>query len=163
MRPLALLLLAGGSTLLTVNCAGTSGPSDVLRPLHAAVDLNLGETVSVDLPDGTKAVVKLVALKETVDDVNGAVRRAEVKVEVDGRPADLVCGTYHLPTRTGRVRIDCPITKGYTAKARQGMPGQASPVNVWGLLKDARLRLWPDGSPWRRYSELLWESIVKSL
>jgi hypothetical protein len=38
------------------------------------------------------------------------------------------------------VQIDCPITKGYLEKSG----GQ----NPWGLLKDARLRLWPAGSPW---------------
>jgi murein DD-endopeptidase MepM/ murein hydrolase activator NlpD len=140
VRSLALLLLAG--------CAGTSRGPDALRPLHAAADLSIGESATLELSDGTKATVKLVGLKETVDDVNGAVRRAEVKVEVDGRPVDLVCGTYHLPVKTGRVQIDCPITKGYTAKARQGMPGQASKLNVWGFEKDARVRLWPEGSPW---------------
>lgn len=140
MRAAALLVLAG--------CAATAQETSDVRPLHVSVDLNLGETATVELVDGTKAVVKLVALKETVDDVNGAVRRADVKADVDGRPVELVSGTYHLPTRTGRLRVDCPITKGYTAKARQGMPGQASKDNVWGLLKDARLRLWLDGSPY---------------
>ena len=140
MRALAFVLFAG--------CAGMSRDVDVLRPLHASADLNLGETAALELTDGTKTVVKLVALKEHVDEVNGAVRRAEVKVEVDGRAVDLVSGTYHLPTRTGRVRIDCPITKGYTAKARQGMPGQASRLNVWGLEKDARLRVWPESGPY---------------
>jgi murein DD-endopeptidase MepM/ murein hydrolase activator NlpD len=114
---------------------------------HAAVDLNRGESATVSLPDGSNASVTLLDLVETVDDVNGSVRRAEVTVEVNGQRTKLVSGTYHLPRTFAGVQIDCPVTGGYRSKARKGMPGQAAP-NVWGLEKDARLRLWPAGSPW---------------
>ena len=134
--------------LLLTACAAPRGDFDVLHPLHATVDLNIGETGVVELSDGSRATVKLLGLKEAVDDVNGAVRRAEVDVEVNGRRTSLASATYHLPLSVAGVQIDCPITKGYTAKARKGMPGQASTLNVWALEKDARLRVWPAGSPW---------------
>lgn len=137
MRAAPLLLLLAG-------CAAPRGGVDVLRPLHASVDLSLGETADVELPDGSRATLKLLGLKEAVDEVNGAVRRAEVDVEIDGRRTLLVSATYHLPTPVGRVQIDCPVTKGYTAKARKGGSGS----NVWGLEKDARFRIWPAGAPW---------------
>jgi hypothetical protein len=106
--------------------------------LHRTLDLALGETQEAELPGGSKVRVKLVGLDEQVDEVNGAVRRAEVRVEVDGTPATLVACTYRLPVPVGGVDVDCPITKGYLAKAR---------ANVWGLRKDARIRVWPSGSP----------------
>jgi murein DD-endopeptidase MepM/ murein hydrolase activator NlpD len=84
--------------------------------------------------------LKLLNLREHRDDVNDAVRQAEVEVEVDGAVTNLISGTYHLPAALGKVQIDCPITKGYIEKAQDG--------NSWGLLKDARLRLWPANSPW---------------
>ena len=84
--------------------------------------------------------VKLLNLEERHDDVNGAVRQAVVRVEVDGQVTNLTSGTYHLPVTLAGVQLDCPITKGYLEKSG----GQ----NPWGLLKDARLRLWPAGSPW---------------
>lgn len=108
--------------------------------LHRTVDLQIGEAREVSLSDGTAARVKLLGLQEIRDDVNDAVRRAEVKVEVNGQVTTLASGTYHLPVTFGVVQIDCPITKGYLEKSG----GQ----NPWGLLKDARLRLWPAGSPW---------------
>jgi len=114
---------------------------------HAAVDLNRGESAQVALSDGSKVSVKLLDLQETLDDVNASVRRAEVTVEVNGQVTKLTSATYHLPVTFAGVQIDCPITAGYRAKARKGMPGQAAP-NVWGLEKDARLRFWPLGSPW---------------
>ena len=59
-------------------------------------------------------------------------------VEVDGEPVRLVAATYHLPTKVGRVQLDCSITRGYNSN---GSPSS------WGLAKDARIRLWPLDSP----------------
>ncbi len=121
-----------------------SGNSQVF---HAAVDLNRGESAEVKLADGSTATVRLLELKETLDGVNSAVRRGEATVEVNGRTTVLVSGTYHLPVTFAGVQLDCPITGGYRAKARRGLPGEVS-SNIWGLAKDARLRLWPAGWPW---------------
>ncbi len=118
----------------------TAAPLDpTLPPLMRTADLNVGESQEVELPGGQKATVKLLDLRETRDEVRGAVRRAEVVVEVNGKKATLVSANYRLPVTVAGVRIDCPITKGFRERASTG--------NVWALEKDARLRLWPEGSP----------------
>ena len=57
------------------------------------------------------------------------------------RPTTLVSANYRLPVTVGGVQIDCPVTRGYYKNCD---PFEDS----WGLDKDARLRLWPAGSPW---------------
>jgi len=109
-------------------------------PLVTVADLDVGESQTVRLHDGSEGTIKLLDLKETRDEIRNAVRRAVVKVEVNGQTVSLVSSTYHLPIAAGGVQIDCPVTKGYLQKSRK--------ENPWGLTKDARLRLWPAGSPW---------------
>ena len=121
--------------VLAVLLAGARAPEEAF--LHRTLDLSLGESAEAELPGG-KVRVKLIDLNEIVDEVNGSVRRAEVKVEVNGETGTLVSGTYHLPIALGGAQVDAPITKGYLVKARK---------NVWGLKKDARIRVWPAGSP----------------
>jgi murein DD-endopeptidase MepM/ murein hydrolase activator NlpD len=103
------------------------------------VDLDLGEATVVELCDGTTARVKLLAVEETRDTIRAAVRRAQVKLEVNGQPLELVSATYHLPVTVAGVQVDCPITRGY-------LPN--STIDHWGLVKAARVRLWPAGQPW---------------
>jgi len=114
-------------------------PEPTRTPLVRTVDLDVGEVRHVELCDGSPATVKLVALRETRDAIRDAVRTATVTVEVNRERVELVAATYHLPTTIAGVRIDCAVTRGYTA--------DSSKKNVWGLEKDARLRLWPAGSP----------------
>ncbi len=109
-----------------------------VKPLVRVVDLDVGETQTVVLCDGSSVRVKLVELNETRDDVCFAVRRAEVLVEVDGQTTSLVSGNYNLPRLVGNVKIDCSITQGNNSNGD---------VKFWGLDKDARLRLWPANSP----------------
>jgi hypothetical protein len=118
----------------------SSDIAPVLTPLVRVVDVNVGESQTVTLQDGSQATVRLVDLKEMRDDIRNAVRRAVVKVEVNGRTISLVSSTYHLPVTFAGVQIDCPVTKGYLQKS--------SKENAWGLAKDARLRLWPAESAW---------------
>ncbi len=113
------------------------GPTQ-FEPLVRVVDLKIGATAEVELCNGSQATVRLIDLKETRDEVSSAVRRAEVTVEVNGQRGKLVSATYHRPQTIGEVQIDCSITKGYN---ENGSP------SFWGLDKDARLRLWPAGSP----------------
>ena len=127
--------------LIILVCVGTSLGAATLDPLLRTVDLNIGEETVVELCDGGRANVKLVDLKENLDSVTAAVRRAVVTVEVNGKRAKLVSATYNLPRKVGGVQIDCTVTKGYHAKGR---------ASSWGLKKDARLRLWPQDSPWIR-------------
>jgi murein DD-endopeptidase MepM/ murein hydrolase activator NlpD len=121
-------------------------PPPTVRPLLRAVDLNIGESQEVELADGQKATVKLLDLRETRDRLRSAVRRAEVLVEVNGQKVTLVSTNYRLPVTIAGVQIDCPITKGYRKDSTKETRG----ADPWGLIKDARLRLWPAGSPWIR-------------
>lgn len=108
------------------------------HPLHIAVDLNVGESAKLTLSDKSVVTVKLLKLTETRDKVRDAVREAVVKVEIDGETITLVSANYRLPQTIGKVQIDCPVTKGYLSNSTR---------EVWGLVKDVRLRLWPAGSP----------------
>jgi murein DD-endopeptidase MepM/ murein hydrolase activator NlpD len=114
-------------------------PTPKFKPLVAVADLDVGQSHILELCDGSRATVKLLDLKETRDDVRNAVRRAVATVDVNGRTVSLVSSTYRLPKTVAGVQIDCPVTKGYLQNS--------SKQNAWGLEKDARLRLWPAGSP----------------
>jgi len=133
-------LVAHPVAIALLLCFGTSaeGPPEATRtPLVRVVDLNVGESQEVELCNGTKAQVKLIDLYETRDSLRDAVRAARVKVEVNSQLITLTSSTYHLPMTIAGVLIDCPITKGYLKNSS----------DAWGLVKDARLRLWPEGSP----------------
>ena len=114
-------------------------PSPTLEPTLRAVDLKIGEAAEVTLSDGSKANVKLLDVQEKLDSMSAAVREARVKIELNGQEAWLTSANYHLPQMLGGVQVDCPITRGYNANSGE---------DSWGLEKDARLRLWPAGSPW---------------
>jgi len=108
--------------------------------LVRVADLDVGEAQTVELADRKSVRVKLLSVDETRDAMRDAVRQALVKVEINGQSLVLTSATYHLPLSFGGVQIDCPVTKGCVGNSSEG--------NAWGLLKDARLRLWPAGSPW---------------
>jgi len=131
-------------TVFILSCflAPSALSAATIEPLVCTVDLDVGQTRQVTLHDGAKATVTLLELTEKRDSVRNAVRRAQVKIKVNGQTVSLVSSTYHLPKAIGGVRIDCPVTKGYVQNS--------SKANAWGLVKDARLRLWPAGSPWIR-------------
>ncbi len=117
-----------------------AGPTEPTRtPILRAVDLDVGESRKVELPNGKSVEVKLVELVETRDPFRAAVREGRVQVDVDGERVWLVSANYHLPVTVGQVQIDCPITKGYLSNTTE---------DHWALKKAARLRLWPKGSPW---------------
>ena len=146
-KPMTRTLMASGIALLVVvpftAQAEPALPQPTVVPPFQTLDLNLGESHDVTIA-GRKVPVKLVDLKEQSDSLRGAVRRAEVRVEVAGRLVTLVSANYHLPVTAGDVQIDCPITRGYTRNSTKTTGGLAP----WGLEKDARLRIWPAGSPW---------------
>jgi murein DD-endopeptidase MepM/ murein hydrolase activator NlpD len=133
--------LALGIALIlgTVGVASAELPTPTLKSPFVVVDLDIGESQQVALSNGQQVTVKLLDLKDHRDSLRGAVRRSEVKVEVDGKQLTLGSATYHLPQAVGKVQIDCPITKGYVARANK----TSAQLDAWGLDKDARLRLWP--------------------
>ncbi len=132
---LALVLLVG----LTLGARAAGPPAPTRTPLLRAVDLDVGESSTVELSNGTSAQVKLLALDELRDTIRDGVRRAEVKLEVNGQPINLTSGTYRLPITVAGVQVDCPVTRGYLKN---------STADHWGLVKAARLRFWPAGSSW---------------
>jgi len=132
-------IVAGLVLLLSLDAVAADQRSPTRTPLVRSIDLDVGETGSVTLSNGTKTQVKLVAVDEIRDSIRSAVRRAQVRVEVNGKPVELTSATYHLPTTVAGVQVDCPITHGYLANSTE---------DHWGLVKTARLRLWPAGSPW---------------
>ncbi len=108
------------------------------QPLFRSVDIDVGATEQVQFPDGKRATVKLLSISETRDEVRSAIRETRVEVEINGSRATFSCGNYRLPVALGEVQADCTVTKAYY---------QNTDRDHWGIEKDARLRLWPAGSP----------------
>jgi murein DD-endopeptidase MepM/ murein hydrolase activator NlpD len=122
-----------------VGPAAAAAPKSAIDPPLRAVDLKVGESAQVELAGGKKVQVKLLEMTEQCDPIRQAVRRARVHVEADGRRVWLTSANYELPVMVGGVQIDCPVTRALYRN---------SGTDAWGLDKDARLRLWPAGSPW---------------
>jgi len=108
------------------------------QPLFRTVDIDVGATESLRLSDGKSAIVKLLSTSETRDKARSAIREARADVEINGSRGTLSCGNYHLPVTLGGFQVDCTVTKAYYQNTNR---------DHWGLVKDARLRLWPAGSP----------------
>jgi murein DD-endopeptidase MepM/ murein hydrolase activator NlpD len=125
--------------LLLVLLAFLQMPAAPKPPLHQTVDLNTDEAASVRLRDGSRVSVRLIAVDEPRDQFRAAVREPKVTVEVNGERVETVCGNYRLPIAAGGVQIDCPNSRGLVSNASD---------DSWGLDKAARLRIWPDKSPW---------------
>src|SRR5262249_19131254 len=120
----------------------TAGPVRPTRvPTVRTLDLAVGETQTIDLSNGKPATVTLVALNERRDPIRDAVREAEVTIEVGGKPGTLRSANSNPPVTVAGagVQVDCPITGGYRSNSND---------DPWGLVKDARIRLWPAGVPW---------------
>ncbi|MSU72280.1 MAG: hypothetical protein EXS43_08050 [Opitutus sp.] len=107
--------------------------------LHRTIDLNIGETQQVTFADGTKAQVKLLKVDEQRDAVINTLAGAVVTVEINGQRAELTSGNYRLPVPVGGVQADAPAVQAYM---------KDTDFDWWVLRKDARVRVWPAGSPW---------------
>ncbi len=134
--------LALGVGILAAGAAVAADTADPIDPLLRTVDLNVDEQKDVRLCDGSIARVKLLDVQEKRDPLRNAVRTAQVTVEVNGKTTTLPAANYHLPRMVGSVQIDCAVTRGYLKASNKR--------NVWALEGEARLRLWPTGSPWVR-------------
>jgi murein DD-endopeptidase MepM/ murein hydrolase activator NlpD len=133
MNKLALLL----ALALSLCAYGDDLPATI-DPLVRVVDLSVGETTEIELHDGSKATVALLAINEHYERLRKAVLGATLQVRINGVESTLESGPYRRPVTIAGVQIDCTATAGL------GKNGDAA---FWGLDKDARLRLWPEGSP----------------
>jgi murein DD-endopeptidase MepM/ murein hydrolase activator NlpD len=115
-----------------------TNPVFAQHPLFRTLDIDVGTTEQVQFLDGKRATVKLLSTGETRDKARSAIREARAEVEINGSRATLSCGNYRPPVTLGGVQVDCTVTKAYYQNTDQ---------DRWGLEKDARLRLWPPGSP----------------
>lgn len=102
------------------------------------VDIDVGETVTVTLTDGSETEVTVFEVEEERDPIRGVLRRADVTLEINGEPVTLSAGLYNLPVAVAGVRVDCPVTLGYMVR---------SGTDRWGIEKDVRLRFWPGEGP----------------
>jgi len=78
------------------------------------VALNPGEAYRFALNGGSTRTIRLVSVNERRDSVVGLLRRAEVRVEIDGQPLDLVCAPYVMPTETAGLRLQADTMTGWT-------------------------------------------------
>jgi len=115
--------------------------------LVRVIDIEVGETQEVVLHDGSTATVTLAALEEHREKVREAVYGSTLRLSVNGEEVTLDAGPYRLPVTAGGVQIECTATGGLNER------GTAA---FWGLDKDARIRLWPAGSPWLRPGSMIY-------
>jgi murein DD-endopeptidase MepM/ murein hydrolase activator NlpD len=79
------------------------------------VYLDPGESCTFRLRNGTDKRIGLLSVKESKDLVIGLIRRAEVRVEIDGEALDLTCAPYVMPTETPGLRIQADTTSAWLA------------------------------------------------
>ena len=77
------------------------------------IGLDVRESFPFRLKNGDARVIRLVAVKEHRDSVIGRIRRADVRVEIDGQPLDLICAPYVMPTEAAGLRIQADTTSGW--------------------------------------------------
>src|SRR4051794_34171643 len=87
---------------LVIGIAG--GPASALdsakptrMPLFRVIDLDIGESSRIDLPDGSTAELRVDAVAITADPIRQAVREARVTVTINGQAGTLRSGNYELP------------------------------------------------------------------
>lgn len=121
--------------IMSVSCNDTS----TLIPVRVVAELNIGESQDIKLSNGAVVKLKLLQVDVVRDSLRDAIRVVNVKVSVDDEEITLNSGNYNLPVAVGKVQIDCPIVKNYYTN---------SSGDQWGLQKEARFRLWPEGKPY---------------
>jgi murein DD-endopeptidase MepM/ murein hydrolase activator NlpD len=77
------------------------------------VYLDSGESCTFRLRDGTEERISLVSVKEYEDPVIHLTRRADVKIEINGKPIELICAPYVMPTETEGMRIQADTTSAW--------------------------------------------------
>jgi murein DD-endopeptidase MepM/ murein hydrolase activator NlpD len=87
----------------------------LIRPYSTQqiVGLDVNETFTFKLKNGAGRVIRVISVQEQRDSVINLLRRAEVRVEIDGQPLDLVCMPYIMPTQTAGLRLQADTTSGW--------------------------------------------------
>ena len=100
----------------------------IIRPWskQQIVSLNPGESYRFKLSDGTEKEIRLGDVREERDTVIKLVRRAEVELEIDGQPLELVCAPYVMPTEMNGIRVQADITSGMLPE----LPKKVS-LSIW--------------------------------
>lgn len=75
--------------------------------------LDVGEEHTFKLKDGREKRILLRSIEEHPDSVMNLMRRAEVLVEIDGKPIELVCEPYVMPVEKNGLRIQADTTAGW--------------------------------------------------
>jgi murein DD-endopeptidase MepM/ murein hydrolase activator NlpD len=91
-------------------------PEQVARIKYSTqrfVYLNPGESYTFRLRDGTEKRIFLVSVREYEDSVIHLARRADVRIEIDGKPIELTCAPYCFPTEVEGVRIQADTTSAW--------------------------------------------------
>ena len=92
---------------------------------QAIIGLNVNETFTFKLKSGAERVIRLVSVQEHRDSVINLMRRADVRIEIDGRPLDLACAPYVMPTVTAGLRLQVDTTSGWVKLPKQ------TQLSVW--------------------------------
>jgi len=137
--------LVTGLCLMTT--AAVSAEEHMVTPIRVVADMNVGQTQTVRLSDGSTVEVRLLEVKELADPIRQAVRGGSVRISIDGEEQWIDCCNYNLPKKIKNVQVDCPVIKAYLRNSR---------TNRWGLKNDARLRFWPAGSPYAREGSIVY-------
>lgn len=101
-----------------VICAGTgvTYSSDTLNKVidkysqQEIICLDVNEEYQFTLNDGSKRAIHLLSVEEYSDSVVGMIRKAKVKVQINGKQLDLICAPYIMPTEFGGIRIQADTT-----------------------------------------------------
>lgn len=133
----SLILVLTLAVLLVAEARSAAAPAQT--SLVRTVDLDVGETRTVTLSDGTTAVVKLLQVDVTREPVTRMLEDQTVSLEVNGERVTLRCGNYQLPVKVGGVQVDSTAVAALTADTS---------FDWWKLKQAARVRLWPADSPW---------------
>ncbi len=89
------------------------------------VVLDEGQDAAFKLKNGETRLIRLVSCSESRDSIIGLIRRADIRIEIDGRPLDLVCAPYVLPAESGGMRLQADTTSGWTK-----LPGRVQ-FSIW--------------------------------
>ena len=91
-------------------------PADAARIKYSTqrfVYLDVGESFTFKLKDGTERRIRLASVTEHADSVIELLRRAEVAVAIDGKPLDLICEPCRMPSERDGIRIQADTTSGW--------------------------------------------------